>query len=86
MTTTKPIRDILDSESFGDERRNYFLDIKKAKNNTHYLRITRSDTLEEEHTYKRSSIILFEDDLNFFIEALTMVLGRFSSGNMPVKN
>lgn len=72
---------ILDSEMFGNPERQYFFDIKKAKNQCHYLRITRRDQ-KEAAIFKRTEIIFFEDDINFFVEAITMLLGRYSAGQM----
>ena len=74
---------ILDTEMFGNDKTQYYFDIKKAKSDKHYLRITRRDQQEHEH-FKRTEIILFEDDLGFFVEAVSMLLGRFSSGNMGI--
>lgn len=74
---------ILDSEMFGTEKTQYYFDIKKAKSNKHYLRITRRDQQDTDH-FKRTEIILFEDDLGFFVEAVSMLLGRYSSGNMGI--
>ncbi|MDB4920518.1 hypothetical protein [Mucilaginibacter sp.] len=56
----------LDSEMFGDEGRHYFIDLLKAKNNKPYLQISRSDTTGK-NQYDRSSVILFEDDFEFFV-------------------
>jgi len=72
---------ILDTEMFGNDKTQYYFDIKKAKSDKHYLRITRRDQQEPER-FRRTEIILFEDDLGFFVEAVSMLLGRFSSGNM----
>lgn len=72
---------ILDTEMFGNGKRQYYFDIKIAKNKRHYLRITRRD-LQAVDTYKRTAIILFEDDMPFFVEAISMLLGRYTSGNM----
>lgn len=85
MTTVKSMTNILDSETFGDDKRQYFIDLKKAKNNTHYLRITRRDE-EKNKVCKRTQIILFEDDLGFFVEALSMVLGRLCHGETGVSS
>jgi DNA repair protein RadC len=74
---------ILDTEMFGDEREQYYFDIKKAANQKHYLRITNRRQ-EADATYKRTQIILFEDDLAFFVEAVTMLLGRHATGNLGV--
>ncbi|MDB5158295.1 MAG: hypothetical protein JWR50_3002 [Mucilaginibacter sp.] len=69
----------LDSEMFGENGRFYFLDLNMARNATRYLVITRSDKLGE-NNYKRDRVILFEEEIPFFIEALSMVLTRFSHG------
>ena len=74
---------ILDTEMFGNDKTQYYFDIKKAKSDKHYLRITRRDQ-PEPNQFKRTEIILFEDDLGFFVEAVSMLLGRFSSGNMGI--
>ena len=74
---------VLDSEMFGTEKTQYYFDIKKAKSQKHYLRITRRDQ-QDADTFKRTQIILFEDDLGFFVEAVSMLLGRYSSGNMGI--
>jgi hypothetical protein len=69
----------LDSEMFGENGRHYFIDLLKARNDKPYLQITRSDTAGE-NKYDRSTIILFERDFEFFIEALSMVMTRYSHG------
>lgn len=69
----------LDSEHFGDQERHYFVDLMAAKNKQPYLQITRSDT-KESGQYDRSTIILFERDFEFFVEAVAMVLRRYSHG------
>jgi len=69
----------LDSEMFGEKGRHYFIDLNVARNHSRYLRITRSDKAEGDQ-YQRTQLILFEEDFGFFIEALSMVLGRFSHG------
>ena len=77
------LTNILDTEMFGDDKRQYYFDIKKAKNQTHYLRITNRRQVEND-TFKRTEIILFEEDLGFFVEAITMLLGRHASGNLGI--
>jgi hypothetical protein len=64
---------------FGDEGRRYFVDLMKAKNNAPYLQITRADYKAHEQ-YERSTIILFERDFEFFVEAVAMILRRYSHG------
>lgn len=79
----KKFANILDTEMFGDDKQQYYFDIKKAKNQKHYLRITRRRQIEND-TFKRTEIILFEDDLGFFVEAITMLLGRHATGNLGI--
>ena len=69
----------LDSEMFGEEGRLYYVDLMEASNKKPYLQITRADYKAKER-YERSSIILFEDDFEFFVEAVAMVLRRYSCG------
>ena len=69
----------LDSEQFGEHGRLYFVDLLEARNNKPYLQITRANVAHNK-IYERSSIILFEDDFEFFVEAVSMVLGRYSHG------
>jgi len=74
---------ILDSEMFGNHKTQYYLDIKKAKTQKHYLRITRRDQQDADN-FNRTQVILFEEDLAFFVEAITMLLGRYSNGTMGI--
>jgi len=84
MQKQKPkLTNIIDTEMFGDDQEQYYLDIKKAKNNKHYLRITNRRQ-EAGETYKRSQVVLFEEDLPFFVEAITMLLGRYATGNLGI--
>jgi len=69
----------LDSEMFGEEGRLYFVDLMEAKNKRPYLQITRADYQAKEK-YERSSVILFERDFEFFVEAVSMILRRYSYG------
>lgn len=64
---------------FGEDGRLYFVDLMEAKNKKPYLQITRADYKDKEQ-YDRSSIILFERDFEFFVEAVAMVLRRYSHG------
>lgn len=72
---------MLDSEMFGHRNKQYYFDIKKGKNDAIFLQITNRNPAVAD-AYKRTHIILFEDDLPFFVEALTMLLGRHATGNL----
>ncbi len=69
----------LDSDMFGDNGRLYFIDLLQSRTNKPYLQITRADYKANEK-YERSSVILFEDDFEFFVEAVSMVLTRYTHG------
>ncbi|HKG06527.1 MAG TPA: UPF0758 domain-containing protein, partial [Pedobacter sp.] len=62
----------LESESFSSGNRNYFIDFKRAASNNNYIKITRSDRLAD-GTFKKSSVVVFEDDFHFFIESFSML-------------
>ena len=62
----------LESETFGSANRHYFLDFKRASNNSNYIQITRSDR-QADNTYKRSSVCVFEEDFTFLIESFSML-------------
>lgn len=68
---------ILDYESFGNGKRRFYFDLKKTRNQSHYIRITRSDTVGE-NLYQRTQLVIYENDLPFFVEALSMLLYRYT--------
>jgi hypothetical protein len=70
---------IIDSEHFGESSEHYFVDLKVSRNRRTYLKITRRNSTPGT-PYDGSAVILFEDDFAFFIEALSMVMGRYSHG------
>lgn len=72
----------LASEMFGHGRKHYFIDIKKAVNNSHFLLITSSEQFPHDDKYRRQTIRLWEEDLAMFVEALSMVLGRLAHGDL----
>lgn len=65
-------RQILETETFGTGARNYFIDFAKAENDSDYIRITRSDK-QADNSYKRSSVVIFEEDFMFLIESFSML-------------
>ncbi|TSJ38906.1 hypothetical protein FO440_20625 [Mucilaginibacter corticis] len=75
------LQNILDSEHFDGECGHYFIDIKRASNANHFLCITRLHPVID-HSIRRSQVILFEEDIPFFMEAITMLLSRYASGNL----
>jgi DNA repair protein RadC len=79
MAIPNTINNLLDSESIGENGRYYFLDIRVTADRQRYLSITRSDRLPDESGYQRKRIVLFENDLFFFVEALSMLLTRMTA-------
>lgn len=62
-------KEILATESFSaGSKRHYFLDFKRAENNSKYIQLTRSEQ-QEDGSYKRFSFVVFEDYLEDFISA-----------------
>jgi DNA repair protein RadC len=61
---------ILATESFSLGRRNYFLDFKRAENNSNYIQITRSEQ-QEDNSYRRWQVIVFENQFSEFIQAFS---------------
>jgi hypothetical protein len=68
---------IIDSLQFGKSGRKYFLDIKESVTHSRLLQITRSDVIGP-NKYQRSSLVLFEEDLECFIEGLCTLLKHIS--------
>ena len=85
MGTIRSLYPTLDSEMFGHGKTRYFIDVKKACNDSHFLLITRSDRYGD-NRYARRTIQVWEEGLFFFVEALSMVLTRLSHGEMPGEN
>lgn len=71
----------LASESFSHGRKHYFIDIKKAVNDTHFLLITSSEKYDD-HKYDRRTVQVWEEDLGFFVEALSMILRQLAHSQL----
>jgi len=71
----------LASESFSHGKKHYFIDVKKASNDTHFLLITSSEQFDTDKFHRRT-IRLWEEDLRFFVEALSMVLRQLAHGEL----
>lgn len=61
------------TEQFGDLDKHYFIDFLEARNHTDYIQITRSD-LQEDGSYLRSSVRIFEENFSVLLEAFSMLL------------
>lgn len=58
------------SEAFSAGRKHYFLDFKRAANDTLFIQITRSDR-QADGRFVRNHVIVFEEDLPLLIQGLS---------------
>lgn len=63
--------------------RTYFFDIKKSKNDDLYLKI--SESKKTENNYENQRLIIFDEDLNDFIESLKKSLTKFKELKEQIK-
>ena len=83
MEAVKTNYPTLATERFSHGRMHYFIDVKKASNDTHFVLITSSEEYgNEEKAFHRRTIQLWEEDLGQFVEALSMVLSRLAYGDL----
>ncbi|MEJ2880943.1 UPF0758 domain-containing protein [Pedobacter sp. GR22-6] len=68
---------ILESETFGDGRLNYFIDFAQSENNSRYLKITRSER-QGDNKFSRNSVVIFERDFLFLIESFSMLFSSIA--------
>ena len=61
---------ILATESFATRKRRYFLDFKKAANNTNFIQLTRSDE-QLDGTYTRNQVCVFQEDFPLLVQAMS---------------
>ena len=74
---------ILASECFSNGKMHYFLDFKLTVNKRSYIEITRSDE-QEDRSYKRSSVRVFEEDFEFLIQAFSSLFMSVAyQGRLP---
>ncbi|OOQ58289.1 UPF0758 domain-containing protein [Mucilaginibacter pedocola] len=74
----------LASETFNHGRKHYFIDIKRAVNNKHFLLITSSEQYQNEQRYDRQTVMVWEEDLAVFVEAFSMVLSKLAYGQLEL--
>lgn len=61
----------------------YFLDFKRTVNYKNYIEITRSDE-QDDKTFKRSSVRVFEEDFEFLIQAFSsLFVSAAYQGRLP---
>jgi hypothetical protein len=82
MEAVKTNYPTLASETFSHGRKHYFIDVKKAANDTHFVLITSSEQFRDDDKYYRRTIQLWEEDLAMFVEALLMALGKLAYGEL----
>lgn len=61
-------KQILASEHFSRSGRHYFLDFKRADNDSNYIQITRSEQ-QDDDSFKRWQVVVFDEDFEEFISA-----------------
>src|SRR6202000_1959022 len=61
---------ILATEHFSDMEKHYFFDFAEASNGKYYIRISRNDQ-QQDDTYKRQAVVIFEENFEFAMEALS---------------
>jgi hypothetical protein len=59
--------------------RMYFLDLKETKDGNPYLVITESRSKKESEERKRSSIMIFQENIKEFGEAVASMVSKFSN-------
>ncbi len=70
--------DALFSKSLKAGDRTYFFDVKAAKNNSKYLTIAETRrSKEDEKKFTRSSVMIFENQVENFRNALTEAIDVF---------
>lgn len=74
----------LASKHFGHGRKHYFIDVKRAANDSHFLLITSSERFRGDEQYYRQTVQLWEEDLAIFVDGLSMVLRRLTHGDLTL--
>jgi hypothetical protein len=86
MEAVKTKYPTLATETFSHGRKHYFIDVKKAVNDSHFVLITSIESFAGDPQHYRRTIQLWEEDLAQFVEALSMVLSRLAYGDLePVQ-
>jgi len=70
--------DALFSKTLKTNDRTYFFDVKEAKNKSKYLTIAETKAAKDgEKKFTRSSVMVFDNQIEKFQEALQEALGEF---------
>jgi len=70
-------KNLLHTEQVSGPTKSFYLDLKKADNGNNYLVITQSRRIDDENQ-ERTRIILFENEIGRFSEAMMRSLLQFS--------
>jgi hypothetical protein len=65
------------------KRRTYFFDVRATRGNDYYLTITESRKRFNDNGYDRHKILLYKEDFNKFIKALTEAVDHVKTQLMP---
>ena len=77
-------KNVLHTERVSSKNKTYFLDLKEAENGNNFLVINQSKPTEE-GSYERVKMILFEEDLERFSQALVKIMFYFKKQNTKAK-
>jgi len=78
-------RNVLHTEYVSSPQKSYYLDLKESKKGSNYLVITQSRKVDKEQQ-ERTSLILFEQELQQFAEAFSKMCIRFNMLSESPKN
>ncbi len=73
-------KNVLHTEKVISKNKTYFLDLKEAENGNNFLVINQTKAVEEGAT-ERVKLVLFEEDLERFSQALMKIIFHFNKKN-----
>jgi len=72
-----------ESETVKAQGRTYFFDLESTKEGKPYLRITESYINKQDNEPKRNTILVFQDDIHEFTQAMTKIAYKVGKGFKP---
>ena len=69
-----------ESETVKAQGRTYFFDVESTKEGKPYLRITETYINKQDNEAKRNTILVFQDDIHEFTQALTKMAYKVGKG------
>ncbi|WP_170122785.1 UPF0758 domain-containing protein [Mucilaginibacter oryzae] len=84
METIKTNYPTLASETFSRGRMRYYIDVKRALNDTYFILFTVSEYFPNPNTHCRQTILIWQEDLAMFVEAFSMILGQVAYGQLDL--